>query len=80
LVDQVAELVLQFQGFGGEGEGGRAEKLKLGKQSTLRILASEDGLRRTGKRKSQGGGHSGQRLLFALPIFLSLAPWKWVKP
>jgi hypothetical protein len=29
--------------FGGEGACGRAEKLKLGKQSTLRSLATEDG-------------------------------------
>jgi len=27
---------LQFQGLGGEGAGGRAEQLKLGKQFTLR--------------------------------------------
>ena len=32
LVDEVAEGARQEQGFGGEGAGGRAEKLKLGKQ------------------------------------------------
>ena len=32
LLCEVAEDALQFHGFGGEGEGGRAEKLKLGKQ------------------------------------------------
>ena len=32
LVDEVAEGALQAHGFGGEGAGGRAEKLKLGKQ------------------------------------------------
>jgi hypothetical protein len=32
LVDEVAERALQFQAFGGEDEGGRAEKLKFGKQ------------------------------------------------
>jgi hypothetical protein len=32
LVDEVAEGALQGQGFGGEGAGGRAEKLKLGEQ------------------------------------------------
>ena len=32
LIDEVAEGALQVQGFGGEGVGGRAEKLKLGKQ------------------------------------------------
>ena len=32
LVDEVAERALQLQGFGGAGAGGRAEKLKLGKQ------------------------------------------------
>jgi hypothetical protein len=32
LVNEVAEAALQVQGFGGEGAGGRAEKLKLGKQ------------------------------------------------
>ena len=37
------ERVLQGQGLGGAGAGGRAEKLKLGKQSTLRSLATEDG-------------------------------------
>ena len=31
-VCEVAEGALQFQGFGGEGAEGRAEKLKLGKQ------------------------------------------------
>jgi len=73
LVDEVAEGALQGQGFGGAGAGGRAEKLKLGKQSTLRSTATEDGLRRTGKRKSQGGGRGGQREFLALPIFLFLA-------
>jgi len=32
LVDEVAKHALYRQGFGGEGAGGRAEKLKLGKQ------------------------------------------------
>jgi hypothetical protein len=32
LVDEAAEGALRGQGFGGEGAGGRAEKLKLGKQ------------------------------------------------
>jgi hypothetical protein len=32
LVDEVAEGALQGQGFGGEGAGGRVEKLKSGKQ------------------------------------------------
>jgi hypothetical protein len=43
LVDEVAEGALEVQGFGGEGAGVRAEKLKFGKQSTLRSLATEDG-------------------------------------
>ena len=43
MVDEVAEGTLQGQAFGGEGNGEPAEKLKLGKQSTLRSLATEDG-------------------------------------
>jgi hypothetical protein len=35
LIDEVAERALQAQNFGGEGEGGRAEKLKLGKQKAV---------------------------------------------
>ena len=31
MVNEVAEGERQVQGFGGEGAGGRAEKLKLGK-------------------------------------------------
>jgi hypothetical protein len=55
--------------------GGWAEKLKLGRQSTLRSTATEDGLRRTGKRKSHGGGRGAQRQFLALLIFLFLAPF-----
>jgi hypothetical protein len=33
--------------------------------STLRSTATEDGLRRTGKRKSQHGRRGGQRQFFA---------------
>jgi hypothetical protein len=43
LVNEVAERALQVQGFGGEGARRRAEKLKWGKQSTLRSPATEDG-------------------------------------
>ena len=32
MIDEAAERALQAQGFGGAGAGGRAEKLKLGKQ------------------------------------------------
>jgi hypothetical protein len=35
LLDKVAELALQGQYFGGEGAGGRAENLKLGKQKAM---------------------------------------------
>jgi len=45
LVDEVAEGALQGQGFGGEGAGGRAEKLKLGKQKAK--IATREGRRRS---------------------------------
>jgi hypothetical protein len=53
LVDEVAEAALQLQGFVGEGAGVRAEKLKLGKQSTLRSLATEDGKAEIARRRAR---------------------------
>jgi hypothetical protein len=57
------EGALQVQGFGGEGAGGRAEKLKLGKQSTPRSLVHPPqyryGGRESGNRKAEGAAVSG---------------------
>ena len=39
------------------------------------VTPSAVSLRRTGKRKSQGGGRGGQRPLLALPVFQFLALW-----
>src|ERR1035437_3038117 len=50
---EVAEGALQFQGFGGEGAGRHAEKLELGKQSTLRSTATEDGKAEIPRRRAQ---------------------------
>jgi hypothetical protein len=58
LVDEVAERALQFQSFGGAGAGGRAEKLKLGKQKA-------EIARRRARRSAAPS---------CLPIFLFLAP------
>jgi hypothetical protein len=46
------EGALQVQGFGGKGAGGRAGKLKLGKQSTLRSTATEDGKTEIARRRA----------------------------
>ena len=53
MLDEVAERVLQAQGFGGEGVGGRAEKLKLDKQSPLRSLAMEDEKSEIARRRAR---------------------------
>jgi hypothetical protein len=50
---EVAEGALQFQGFGGEGAGRHAEKLELGKQSTLRSTVTEDGKAEIPRRRAQ---------------------------
>jgi hypothetical protein len=54
----VAEGALQFQSLGGEGAGGRAEKLKLGKQKA-----------KIARRRAQRSAAPS-----CLPIFLFLAP------
>jgi hypothetical protein len=51
LVDEAAEGALQGQGFGGEGAGGRAGKLKLRKQFTLPRLATEYGKAEIARRR-----------------------------
>jgi hypothetical protein len=81
LVCVVAVGALQVQGFGGEGAGGRAEKLKLGKQSTLRPPPEARFVRRAGSLATEHGKAEIARrrvrrsaAVFCLPIFLALAP------
>jgi hypothetical protein len=76
LVDEVTKRALQFQGFGGADLGGCAEKLKLGKQSTLRSLVHPPqyryGGRESGNQKVEGAAVSG--CFLPSPFFCSLRP------
>jgi hypothetical protein len=74
LVDEVAEGVLQGQGFGGEGAGGCSEKLKLGKQKAeiARRRERRSGLLRLALKRSPGRTASGENMTF------SWTPSRWL--
>ena len=66
-----SDLLIVYSSFRVSAARARAGGLKSCNWETS--TPSAVSLRRTGKRKSQGGGRGGQRLLLALPTILFLA-------